>query len=217
MAVLDYARSIKATVSMLEVAEYYGFAVNRRTRKILCPFHADSHPSMHIYSGDKGYHCFVCGAGGDVIDFVMRLFGLSFQDACRKMDEDFHLGLDIGKRKSRDDQKKAEKEFRIMMEKKEAARRKRKFLICLYHAAYNRFTFLDILKRNNAPTDFNHIAPEYIYAVKHIDQAWQDVEDAAEKIRQFEEQLEQQKRSLKDEIMKNKNGISTAEGRAARR
>ena len=50
----------------------------------LCPFHSDSNPSMGI-SDDKGlYHCFSCGAGGDVIKFVREMEQLSFTEAIIK-------------------------------------------------------------------------------------------------------------------------------------
>ena len=49
--------------------------------KGLCPFHADKSPSFTV-NDDKGlFHCFGCGASGDVIDFVMQLDGLTFRDA----------------------------------------------------------------------------------------------------------------------------------------
>jgi len=47
----------------------------------LCPFHNDSKPSLNIVD-DKGfYHCFACGAHGDVIKFVMENDGLAFMEA----------------------------------------------------------------------------------------------------------------------------------------
>ena len=173
---------------MQTVAEYYGFTVDHRTRKMLCPFHTDSHPSMHIYSGEKGFHCFVCGAGGDVIDFVMRLFNLGFREACQKLDEDFHLGFGLNEQKSEEDRKQAEREYRLLMERKEARRREHERLLCQYDIAYNRFTFLDILKMRNRPTRPDKpISDEYIYACQNIDAAWQAVLDAAEQIRIFEQ------------------------------
>lgn len=189
---VNYAESIKHMISMVEVAERYGFSVNRHTRKILCPFHEDDHPSMHVYSGDRGYYCYACGAGGDVIDFVQRLFGLDFNSACEKLDEDFHLGLDVSNVRDEEARKKAEREYQRMLDEKKRREQKRKFLFCLYHAAYNRYAFLDILKRENAPTDPNKpVSKEYIYACKHIDKAWQDVGDVAELIRKFEEKEEE--------------------------
>ena len=43
---------------------------------------------------DGGKYCFACGAYGDVIDFVGRLFQLSPYDAARKLAADFHLTPD---------------------------------------------------------------------------------------------------------------------------
>lgn len=47
----------------------------------LCPFHADTRPSLSV-SPEKGlFHCFGCGAGGDSLTFLMRLNGLTFPEA----------------------------------------------------------------------------------------------------------------------------------------
>ncbi len=50
--------------------------------KGLCPFHDDRTPSLVVYEDDQHFHCFACGAHGDVIDFVQRRFERSFADAC---------------------------------------------------------------------------------------------------------------------------------------
>ena len=51
----------------------------------LCPFHNEKSPSFTV-SEDKGfYHCFGCGAHGDVIGFVMRSEGLSFPEAVERL------------------------------------------------------------------------------------------------------------------------------------
>jgi hypothetical protein len=46
-----------------------------------CPFHDDAAASMSVGGVQDRFHCFGCTAGGDVIDFVQRLHGLSFHDA----------------------------------------------------------------------------------------------------------------------------------------
>jgi DNA primase len=46
-----------------------------------CPFHEDSTPSFIVTPGKNLFHCLGCGAGGTVIDFVMRHDGLSFRHA----------------------------------------------------------------------------------------------------------------------------------------
>jgi DNA primase len=51
----------------------------------LCPFHSEKTPSFTV-SDDKGfYHCFGCGAHGDVIGFVMQNEGLSFPEAVERL------------------------------------------------------------------------------------------------------------------------------------
>lgn len=52
----------------------------------LCPFHQEKRPSFTV-SDDRGfYHCFGCGAHGDLIEFVQHMEGLSFPDAVRSLD-----------------------------------------------------------------------------------------------------------------------------------
>ncbi|WP_270889261.1 CHC2 zinc finger domain-containing protein [Pedococcus sp. 5OH_020] len=46
-----------------------------------CPFHADATPSMSVGGVPDRFHCFGCGASGDVIDFVRRLRNLTFREA----------------------------------------------------------------------------------------------------------------------------------------
>ena len=82
---------VKENVNLREAAELYGIDVNRYG-KALCPFHNDRHPSLYV--ADDHYYCFACGAHGDVIDFVSKLFQLSLYDAARKLAADFHLSPD---------------------------------------------------------------------------------------------------------------------------
>lgn len=49
--------------------------------KGLCPFHDERSPSFHVRPQVGRYHCFGCGEGGDVIDFVMKVDGLPFAEA----------------------------------------------------------------------------------------------------------------------------------------
>ena len=59
----------------------------------LCPFHKEKTPSFTV-NEDKGFfHCFGCGAHGDVIGFVMRDEGLSFPEAVERLAADAGLAL----------------------------------------------------------------------------------------------------------------------------
>lgn len=47
----------------------------------LCPFHDERSPSFNVRPSVGRYHCFGCGEGGDVIEFIMKMDGLSFTEA----------------------------------------------------------------------------------------------------------------------------------------
>ena len=47
----------------------------------LCPFHSEKTPSFTVFSKSKNFYCFGCGAGGDVISFIMRAENLDYPDA----------------------------------------------------------------------------------------------------------------------------------------
>ena len=52
-----------------------------------CPFHREKTPSFHVSADKQLYHCFGCGAGGSVIQFIMNAEGLEFSDALRYLAE----------------------------------------------------------------------------------------------------------------------------------
>lgn len=81
------ATAVKSAVNMRMLAQAYGIAVNANGFA-LCPFHADRNPSMKVYDGyltKDGYHCYACGAGGDIIRFVMDYEGVGFEPAVRRI------------------------------------------------------------------------------------------------------------------------------------
>lgn len=82
----EFLDELRARLSLVDV-------VGRRVRLVkrgrehtgLCPFHAEKTPSFTV-SDDKGfYHCFGCGAHGDIIGFVMQSDGLAFPEAVERL------------------------------------------------------------------------------------------------------------------------------------
>ncbi|PCJ62631.1 MAG: DNA primase [Planctomycetota bacterium] len=71
----------------------------------LCPFHEDKNPSMYIWENSQRYKCFSCGAGGDVITFMIEYFHLSFMDALKELATRLSIQLPVG----RNENKKYEK------------------------------------------------------------------------------------------------------------
>jgi len=79
-------KEIKGRLSISSLIENY-VSLKRSGKGFvgLCPFHDDKNPSFHI-NEDKGiYHCFGCGAGGDIIGFLMRYKNVSFYEAIEEL------------------------------------------------------------------------------------------------------------------------------------
>jgi DNA primase len=116
--------NIRSSVTMAQLASMYGYTVNR-SGMMRCPFHGDTHPSMKIYDGSRGFYCFVCNAGGDIYDFVMRHDGLEFPKAVERVAEMFGIPLSDGKSSLSDEERKRILQRKAEMEAKEQAKEAR--------------------------------------------------------------------------------------------
>jgi DNA primase len=75
------------------VQEYVSLRKSGATYKGLCPFHSEKSPSFHV-NRDKGFfHCFGCGAGGDVFKFLELQEKLGFVDAVKHLASKFGMPL----------------------------------------------------------------------------------------------------------------------------
>ena len=88
---------VKDALNIRQVVEFYGTKVNRNGQ-FICPFHNNTRPSASIKN--EYFNCFVCGAAGDLISYTAKMFGLSNLYACKKLNEDFSLGLSFGREKN---------------------------------------------------------------------------------------------------------------------
>lgn len=85
--------NIKAAISVKQAAEHYGLKVSRNGMAC-CPFHHDRHPSLKL--NENYFFCFGCGAKGDVIDLVARMFELSGYEAAQRLAADFGISTEPG-------------------------------------------------------------------------------------------------------------------------
>ncbi len=81
--VIDNIRK-KADIVEL-VSRYVNLKKSGNSYKGVCPFHEDNDPSLTVDPEKKLWHCFGCGAGGDVFNFLMKIENLSFPDAVREL------------------------------------------------------------------------------------------------------------------------------------
>lgn len=85
---------IKEKADIVQViSQYVSLQKSGSGYKGLCPFHSEKTPSFHVNPVLKFYHCFGCGASGDVIKFVQEIEHLSFRDAVMRLAK--QVGIDI--------------------------------------------------------------------------------------------------------------------------
>ena len=182
---MDYANEIKSRVSMPEMMGRYGFELDR-SGFCKCPLHGEKTGSFKAYSGNRGFYCFGCGAHGSVIDFVMRFFGISFGDSIKKINEDFSLGLPIGKKLDRRKQLEMNRQAFMRKRSVDAEKAEQERLDNAYWAAFEEWKRLDTNKREYAPKspseDFH---PLYVEAIKNIDYASYLLDTAEMRLRNY--------------------------------
>lgn len=160
---------VKSAVSTRDAAIFYGTKV-LRNGKCCCPFHPDKHPSMKV---DNRFHCFGCGADGDVINFVERMYGLAPIDAARKLVTDFGLNIIISpgayyKSKSAQPTPEQIQKQKDLEQLRAFQLYKRDALIFLHEYYY----LLHCAKRDLAPTspeELNFCHPHFYEAIQNID------------------------------------------------
>ena len=80
---------LKARHPLGDAVEAAGVALRGkgRVRQGVCPFHQEGEGSFTVYADSERFYCFGCGAGGDVLDFVGRMEGLTLPEAIRRLDD----------------------------------------------------------------------------------------------------------------------------------
>jgi DNA primase len=92
---MDFVEQLKSSVDIANVVgEYVRLRRSGPNRYLgLCPFHQEKTPSFTVHVVHQFYKCFSCGAGGDVIKFVMEKEGVSFYEALKSLAERYGVPM----------------------------------------------------------------------------------------------------------------------------
>jgi len=97
---MDELDEIKSRIDIVElIGQYLPLKKAGRNFRTVCPFHGDKDPSLVVSPDKQIWHCFGCGAGGDIFGFLMKKEGLEFVEALGQLAE--RAGVEL-KNKSRD-------------------------------------------------------------------------------------------------------------------
>ena len=75
------------------ISQYVPLKRSGKNLKACCPFHGEKTPSFMVQPEKQMFHCFGCGAGGDVFSFLMRQENMSFPEALKTLAERAHITL----------------------------------------------------------------------------------------------------------------------------
>jgi len=75
---------VRQSVAIVDVLTAAGVEHPRRGRRMACPLHGGDNPTSFSFTGDA-WHCFACGAGGDVFALVQALSGCDFSTALARV------------------------------------------------------------------------------------------------------------------------------------
>ncbi|SHH28275.1 DNA primase [Thermosipho atlanticus] len=87
---------IKSKVDIVDVvSRYVSLQKVGNNYRALCPFHTETTPSFYVNPSFKTYHCFGCGASGDVIKFLQEIEGISFIEALRRLAKEAGVKIEL--------------------------------------------------------------------------------------------------------------------------
>ncbi len=92
---MEFVERLKSAVDIVRVVSEYVPRLEKRGARYvsLCPFHNEKTPSFTVHATHQFYKCFGCGAGGDVIQFVMEIENLTFYEALKHLAERYGIPM----------------------------------------------------------------------------------------------------------------------------
>jgi DNA primase len=110
----SFADRVKTQTDIVRiVGEYVRLKKAGQNFSGLCPFHNEKSPSFNVHPAKQFYHCFGCGKGGDVFQFVMEMEKCTFPEAVRIVAE--KSGIAIPKPRERSPEERTENQQRTVL------------------------------------------------------------------------------------------------------
>ena len=178
-----YAEIIKERVTTLDMMAHAGIQADRRGMAV-CPFHGDRDASLKVYRDPRrGWHCYGCHAGGDVIDFAMRLYGVGFREAVSRINEEFALGLPIGEPMTGTQRRAMREEIERAKQARLALQRREHEAENAYWSAYDAWLINERVMQENAPSGLSEPNAAWCEAIIRRDELEEALKDAEERWR----------------------------------
>src|SRR6202158_2940196 len=117
----SFADKVKQQADIVRViGEYVRLKKSGQNFSGLCPFHSEKTPSFAVHPVKQIYHCFGCGVGGDVFNFVMEMEKCAFPEAIRVVAEKCGIAIPRPKDQSPGERKESQQRALLMEMQREA-------------------------------------------------------------------------------------------------
>jgi DNA primase len=118
----SFAERVKQQADIVRViGEYVRLKKSGANFTGLCPFHQEKRPSFAVHPVKQIYHCFGCGAGGDVFKFVMEMEKSTFPEAIRTVAEKCGIAIPKPRERSPEERKKNQQRSALVEMHREAS------------------------------------------------------------------------------------------------
>ncbi|MGM0437222.1 MAG: DNA primase [Bacillota bacterium] len=99
----EFKEEVKDRIDIVDViTDYVDLKKSGKNYKGLCPFHQEKTPSFTVNPANQFYHCFGCGAGGDVFSFLMEIEHITFFESLKMAAE--RVGMELPNQSERQKQ-----------------------------------------------------------------------------------------------------------------
>ena len=176
----ELAEEIKSRVSTKDFCASVGILIDRHG-SALCPFHGDRKtPSLKVYADPaRGWHCFGCGQGGDVIKFAMLWYGIGFWQAIVRIDTDFGLRLPINHKYTSEDMRKSREDAQKRALNAKLEEQRRRDVEGHYWACFDRLLAIVRDVEAHRPKNINDEFPDkWAKAIRILPEAKEEYEEA---------------------------------------
>ncbi|MBZ5703591.1 MAG: DNA primase, partial [Acidobacteriia bacterium] len=117
----SFADRVKQQADIVRVVgEYVRLKKSGQNFTGLCPFHSEKSPSFAVHPVKQIYHCFGCGVGGDVFQFVMEMEKCAFPEAVRTVAEKCGIAVPAPRERSPEERKENQQRAQLVEMHREA-------------------------------------------------------------------------------------------------
>ncbi len=118
----SFADRVKQQADIVRVVgEYVRLKKSGQNFSGLCPFHSEKTPSFAVHPVKQIYHCFGCGAGGDVFKFVMEMDKVTFPESVRAVAEKCGIAIPRAKERTPEERQQNQQRTSLVELHREAA------------------------------------------------------------------------------------------------